>query len=103
MKKVFVIDERDNVGSAVLETLSKGDEVETNGAVKVTLKSNSDIPFGHKIALSDIPKGATVMKYGLSIGNALQDIKKGDHIHVHNVESNRGRGDKVANAKGISA
>lgn len=103
MKKVYVIDARDNVGSAVLETLSAGDEVGTNGAVTVTLKANSDVPFGHKIALVDIPKGGTVMKYGLSIGNALIDIKKGDHVHVHNVESNRGRGDKFGDTKGISA
>jgi altronate dehydratase small subunit len=36
------------------------------------------------------------MKYGLSIGTASQNIKAGDHVHVHNVESNRGRGDKAA-------
>lgn len=103
MKKVYVIDASDNVGSAVLESLSAGDAVETNGAVSMQLKANSDVPFGHKIALVDIPKGGTVMKYALSIGSATQDIKKGDHVHIHNVESNRGRGDKFADAKGISA
>jgi altronate dehydratase small subunit len=97
MKKVFVIDEKDNVGTAVLDPLMTGDEVSTNGAVTdVVLKANGDIPFGHKIALRDIPKGQTVMKYGLSIGSATQDIQKGDHVHIHNVESNRGRGDKFA-------
>ncbi len=62
----------------------------------MTVKANADIPYGHKIALVDIPKGAQVTKYALSIGSALEDIKAGDHVHIHNVESNRGRGDKAA-------
>jgi hypothetical protein len=28
----------------------------------------------------------------------MTDIKAGDHVHIHNVESNRGRGDKAAQA-----
>lgn len=103
MKKVFVIDEQDNVGTAVLEPLSAGDEAGTTGAVNVTFKVKSDIPFGHKVALRDIAAGETVLKYGLSIGNAIRDIKAGDHVHVHNVESNRGRGDKFVDSKGVSA
>lgn len=104
MKKVFVIDEKDNVGTAVLEPIKVGDDVGTNGALtSIVVKAKADIPFGHKIALRDIPKGSIVMKYGLSIGNATQDIKAGDHVHIHNVESNRGRGDKFAGSKGVSA
>ncbi len=34
-----------------------------------------------------------VYKYGESIGRATQEIKSGDYVHVHNVESERGRGD----------
>ena len=33
------------------------------------------------------------MKYGESIGAASCDIKKGDYVHVHNLEALRGRGD----------
>lgn len=96
MKKVFVIDESDNVGTAVVSALEKGDEVGTNGRISdITVTANSDIPYGHKIALKDIAQGETVYKYGLSIGSASTDIKAGDHVHIHNVESNRGRGDLV--------
>jgi altronate dehydratase small subunit len=53
----------------------------------------SDIPFGHKFATRDIPCHEPVIKYGESIGRATKAIKTGEHVHVHNVESERGRGD----------
>ena len=43
--------------------------------------------------MTDIPKGAHIMKYGESIGAASTDIKKGDYVHVHNLDALRGRGD----------
>jgi len=101
MKKVFVIDPKDNVGTAVGELIQKGDSVGTLGAVTdQSLTSNADIPYGHKVALRPIKKGETVFKYGLSIGTALVDIAVGDHVHVHNIESNRGRGDKFKKSQG---
>jgi len=59
--------------------------------MSVTL--TNDIPYGHKIALTDIPKGEAIVKYGEHIGIATTDIRAGQHVHVHNVESTRGRGD----------
>ncbi len=52
-----------------------------------------NIPFGHKISLSDISKGMQVIKYGQIIGKTSMAINKGQHVHVHNLESLRGRGD----------
>lgn len=101
MKKVFVIDEKDNVGTNVLDVISKGEQVGTNGRISdVVVTANQDVPYGHKVALKPIAKGETVWKYGLSIGSALTDIQPGDHVHVHNVESNRGRGDRAAAQSG---
>lgn len=51
------------------------------------------IPFGHKFALVNIPTGGDIIKYGEVIGRATSDIPAGAHVHVHNVESLRGRGD----------
>jgi len=34
------------------------------------------------------------VKYGEPIGIATRDIRSGQHVHVHNLESARGRGDK---------
>jgi altronate dehydratase small subunit len=53
----------------------------------------ADIPLGHKIALRPIGVGELVLKYGQSIGKASIAIRTGEHVHVHNVESIRGRGD----------
>jgi hypothetical protein len=55
--------------------------------------ARGDVPFGHKIALRAIKVGEPVRKYGEAIGLATTDIAAGDHIHTHNVDSQRGRGD----------
>src|SRR5829696_1693149 len=79
----------DNVATA-LRSLEPG--------VRVTLDDcdvvvTSPIPFGHKVALRRIVTGAAVLKYGEAIGLARVDIAPGDHVHTHNVDSQRGRGD----------
>lgn len=43
------------------------------------------IPLGHKIALHDVAEAEPVTKYGYQIGVALQPIKAGQHVHVHNL------------------
>lgn len=43
---------------------------------------------GHKYALRDIAKGENIIKYGNPIGHATEDIKKGEHVHTHNVKTN---------------
>lgn len=43
---------------------------------------------GHKYALRDIKEGENVIKYGNPIGHATADIKKGDHVHTHNMKTN---------------
>ena len=85
--KVIVINGKDNVATA-LESLRRGAEVviEIQGSMeKITLVS--DIPAGHKIALRDIRKGDSVIKYGEPIGESRAKITRGEHVHVHNVIS----------------
>ena len=43
---------------------------------------------GHKYALCDIKCGEDIIKYGNPIGHAISDIKKGEHVHTHNVKTN---------------
>ena len=43
---------------------------------------------GHKYALRDISAGEDIVKYGNPIGHATCDIKKGEHVHTHNVKTN---------------
>ncbi len=48
------------------------------------INTNQHIPVGHKIATKDIAKGEEIIKYDNIIGVAIENIKSGDHIHVHN-------------------
>jgi altronate dehydratase small subunit len=86
-KFVIVINQKDNVATA-LETLGAGRvvQVEIQGRLEeVTLLS--EIPMGHKFALRDIEDGGLVIKYGETIGRSRAKIKRGAHVHVHNVVS----------------
>lgn len=56
----------------------------------------ADIPYGHKVAVKPIAKGEPIVKYGEEIGVATKDIKTGDYVHVHNLDSQRARGDLEA-------
>jgi altronate dehydratase len=80
------INDNDNVMIA-LSDLVAGEEVKLKyKGNEIAYKCNQDIPFGHKIALSDIKKGEMIIKYGSPIGSATQDIQKGDWVHTHNVK-----------------
>ncbi|WP_245632830.1 UxaA family hydrolase [Alicyclobacillus kakegawensis] len=59
----------------------------------VQLRLLQDIPFGHKFSVREIAAGEKVHKYGQVIGRATKPIRAGEHVHVHNLESLRGRGD----------
>lgn len=43
------------------------------------------VPSGHKIALVAIGAGQPVVKYGVAIGKATQEIAPGCHVHLHNL------------------
>lgn len=90
MNRVLKMDEIDNLVTTIV-AFKQNDIIEVDGK-EITL--NADIPKFHKIAIKDILKGELVYKYGEIIGDALEDIKIGDYVHVHNIESTRGRGDK---------
>lgn len=90
MNAIIHANEKDNVVTCVRH-LKKGEQVSIEGK---TYTVNEDIPVFHKMAIADVEQYQTVFKYGEIIGVAHEDIKIGDHIHVHNIESTRGRGDK---------
>ena len=93
--RLVVMNPKDIVATAV-EKLTKGSMVSFyRGEDLVELKVQNDIPFGHKVALRDIAVGEPIIKYGESIGAASAAIAEGKHVHTHNVEGCRGRGDKA--------
>ncbi len=89
--KAIIINERDNVATAIVP-LKAGSWVNlaTQGRQE-KIKILSNIPMGHKFALRDIGSGEDVIKYGEPIGKTTAPIARGEHVHVHNVVSHRGR------------
>lgn len=84
MKEFIKINECDNVIIALRDY--KKDEVIDLEDAKITLLE--DINRGHKIAIKNINKGENIVKYGLPIGYALEDIKIGNWVHTHNTKTN---------------
>lgn len=84
MNKLIQIDHKDNVAVALVD-LTKGDTVSLNN---ITFLLQTDIPKGHKVALSPIAKGQNVIKYGYPIGHATEPILQGEHVHAHNLKTN---------------
>ncbi|WP_274362552.1 UxaA family hydrolase [Paenibacillus thermotolerans] len=92
----LTVDPKDHVATALRE-LKAGQTVTYRLSEEVkSIVLADDIPFGHKLAITDIPQGEQIRKYGEVIGRATASIKAGQHVHVHNVEGIRGRGDQAA-------
>jgi altronate dehydratase small subunit len=92
-KQAVVINPKDNFATCV-DSFPVGSTISFfRGGLVETLLLVQDIPLGHKVAISPISLGEDVIKYAESIGVASIDIKPGQHVHVHNMESKRGRGD----------
>jgi len=89
---LIIHDEKDNVAVVVIDKTSKNQEcvgwiMENDKTINI--KSINEIPLGHKIALQDLKEGDTILKYGHDIGRVVKSIKKGEHVHVHNVKTKK--------------
>jgi len=92
-RDAIVIKRQDNVATAIRDieegkTATVGIEDDT-----LIVRAIQPIPLGHKLSLRCIQSGEEILKYGTVIGRATKDIQVGEHVHVHNVESTRARGD----------
>jgi altronate dehydratase small subunit len=88
---VLLLDARDTAAVA-LTPLRPGTALEVHrGAETVRVVVETLIPFGHKIAVAPMAAGDPVVKYGEVIGFALAAIQPGQHVHVHNVRSDRAK------------
>ena len=90
MRTLMLHSENDSVFTC-MAAVKKGDALDYDGTA---ITAAGDIPVYHKIAKVFVKAGDEVYKFGEPIGRASTDIHPGDHVHVHNVESSRGRGDK---------
>ena len=98
MKPQFLFhDEKDNVGVAVAD-IKAGEKITgsclENGK-QLSLEAKDAVPLGHKVALAAVKKGDGIIKYGINIGQATQAISAGQHVHTHNLKSNRWQNVKI--------
>ncbi len=81
--KLISLHDSDNVLVA-LSAVGPGDVPLVRGK---TLSLSAHVTLGHKVAARSISKGELVVKYGMPIGTATEDIAAGAHVHVHNIAS----------------
>lgn len=86
IRNAIKLNAKDNVAMCISE-LKKGDTVVLDH--NITFEALTDIPFAHKVSLENINTDEDVIKYGYSIGKAICDIKKGEHLHVHNIKGGK--------------
>jgi len=77
----------DDTVAVALEILHPGDTVPFGD---MSVKVQSEIPAGHKFAVTSMKAGDPIIKYAFPIGHASQAIPVGCHVHTHNVRSNLG-------------
>ena len=81
------MDETDNVVTCVIEVFAGQDVVYRRNDQVCLLRAEENIPYCHKVALSDLNVGDAVVKYGELIGKTNQTIKKGHWVSHHNIYS----------------
>ena len=86
MQSAFQIDRNDNVATA-LEELAPGPVRLLGEAASDGITAVEEIPAGHKLALTAIGPGEPVIKYGVVIGQAVQEIPPGSWVHLHCIRS----------------
>lgn len=97
MPRAIVLNSSDNVAT-LIDPGAAGDRLTIQGAAQPETILQSDIPYGHKCATRPIGEGEHICKYGEIVGQATCPIAAGEHVHVHNVDSLRARGDLGADS-----
>ena len=82
----FKIHPDDNVATLLVDA-GPGPVVVGGPAAPADLALAVAIELGHKVALADIPAGAAIVKFGVSIGLASRDVHRGEWVHLHNCRS----------------
>ena len=94
MPRAIVLNRSDNVAT-LIDTGGAGERCALQGEATGEVVLKQAVPFGHKVCIRETPMGADIVKYGQVIGKAAKPLAVGEHTHVHNVESARGRGDRI--------
>lgn len=82
-------------GDSVAVAMSDLEPGEVHGAVMkggrdgISCVLRDRVPLGHKFALVELAEGDQILKYGVPVGVAVQPVRSGEYVHVHNMRSAR--------------
>ena len=83
MIEAVMLNPGDNIGVALAD-LKSGGEVKMHGR-ESRVKLVESVPYQHKFSVTQIDSGEEIIKDGVVIGKAIQDIERGQHVHIHNM------------------
>lgn len=86
MQEFIKINQSDNVAVALRDFCEGEKIILENDEFKLI----DNIARGHKFALSDLAENEAVIKYGFPIGYTKERVRKGGHVHVHNLRTGLG-------------
>jgi altronate dehydratase small subunit len=86
MKRCFQVNTDDNVAT-LLEDAGPGPAAVLGAARNAAVELLEEIKLGHKVCTRAAAKGDLIVKYGVPIGVATQDIALGAWVHLHNCAS----------------
>lgn len=81
--QVILLHPNDNIVVCVAHIYT-GDEILIDGQAVSAFK---DIEVGHKLARRPLAVSDKVYRYGASIGSMTQAVQIGEHVHMHNMQS----------------
>lgn len=92
MQNHFLVHHADDVVGVAVTAIEAGQKawgVVQDSGQRVEVEVLEAIPLGHKVALKDLEAGVPVVKYGVPIGVTTRAIRRGEHVHTHNLKSAR--------------
>lgn len=83
----FQVHASDNVATLLGEVAAGAPLQIVGSAQAISIIAREKIELGHKIAITAIPEGAPIRKFGIVIGIAMRRIEPGEWVHLHNCRS----------------
>ena len=90
MIEAIILKPGDNIGVALI-TLKPGESAKIYGQ-DTQVKITDPVPYQHKFSIISINTEDKIIKDGVVIAKATQDIEKGQHVHTHNMTGLRLKG-----------
>ena len=86
MKRCFQVNPEDNVATLLQDAgLEPATILGPSRNTKINLLE--EVALGHKVCTRSVSKGDLIVKYGVPIGVATEDIAMGAWVHLHNCSS----------------